>query len=220
MSRISEATQTESLPDDLDALILEYLSLHDTYSSLRTSLSTALKDSFWDLSVAKRSNTGIGPLGYDLRMRAKRGLAGQLEMAELVYDDAGDVVEELGEDQVQSEGDDEMRRRRMGSEVEEDAADDLAQQLKKMTISEDDPLRWYGVLVHPQLRAAQGHFVESLKDMVEIVRLTKEMDGLEAKIELARRAVSNTEEKVEESKEDIKYDEAQLEKTKSDIRDT
>ncbi|GAO46620.1 hypothetical protein SAICODRAFT_20707 [Saitoella complicata NRRL Y-17804] len=217
MSRTTDANNNGSLPEDLDALILEYLALHDTYSSLRTSLSTALKDGFWDLSVAKRSNTGIGPLGYDLRMRAKRGLAGQLEIAELVYDDAGDVVEELGVDQAQNERNNEMRRRRKGEELEEGEADDLAQQLKKMTISEDDPLRWYGVLVHPQLRAAQGHFVKSLKDLVEIVRLTKEMDGLETRIEAARREAPNTEEKVEEAREDVEHDEARLEETKSDI---
>ncbi|KAL1630568.1 hypothetical protein SLS54_000439 [Diplodia seriata] len=54
----------------------------------------------------------------------------------------------------------------------------------------DDPIRWFGILVPPALRNAQGRFIQAVEGPVpELVDLAAEMRELEIEIGRARKAI-------------------------------
>lgn len=54
----------------------------------------------------------------------------------------------------------------------------------------DDPIRWFGILVPPALRSAQGSFVRAVESSVpNLVDLAAEMRELEIEIGRTRKAI-------------------------------
>jgi hypothetical protein len=164
----------------IDELLERYLELLDTYTHIRTSLTSLHTGMYQDIAhanVSAERGMRYGQECYDKRMQASRRLAIK-ERADGTSDEgfkglpwtceAVDTAEEFNDnDETEPE--------------KEDRTD-------KKTHRARDPLRWFGFVVPMSLRDAQAKASKSITDLVpKLAMMDAEMRGLEIEIRRARK---------------------------------
>lgn len=199
--------------DQIDSLLERYLSLLDQYTQLRTELSTLQTGMFQDLARANFSaerGMRYGQDYYDERMQASRRVAieqseGEAAKCSILYHDAAvqlanASVKEKKED---NNRDVESNKEEQGARVEVDSIapssnDGAGPSPTEVPESEPpavvksqskrDPLRWFGLLSPPALRAAQAGSVRLVEDVVpKLVSVAAEMAAVEIEVGRARK---------------------------------
>ncbi|KAJ9607921.1 hypothetical protein H2200_008000 [Cladophialophora chaetospira] len=195
----------ESLASRLDALLIEYLSLLDTYTLLREQLSKHFASGFFALAQANRNANSTlgagrryGEEGYDERMKAGRILS--IARSRRSYTGEGVQKAELeieGEEKKQEEGPQDQSSHIAEADgtgsvhAEADKQEDSAMytySLGPSPTSTKDPLKWYGILIPPALRTCQTHFTSAVSSSIpELLNTTSKMRRVEEDIWNLRR---------------------------------
>ncbi|KAG6007937.1 hypothetical protein E4U21_005298 [Claviceps maximensis] len=193
----------------IDNLLQRHLTLLDQYTHLRKRLSQLHSSTLQNIARANFSaqrGQRFGQDQYDGRMKASRRVAVKAGEGEPVSFcvvrgvDGGEGCEgnegsEGGEGNEgnEREEDNEGKEDNEGGEEEEDKK----REEKNMKNEEDkppthkrehDPLRWFGILTPPPLRAAQTHAVEAVEEVIpQLVSVAAEMEYLEIEVRRARK---------------------------------
>lgn len=198
----------------LDDLLASYLTQLDAYSTLRASLSTSLSSGFFSLAQAQRSSMlppgqRYGQEMYDERMKAGRRVRvrdveeDEIEAWEVYdYECESAEVKEAPEakipikdstpekDAEPSEGEDEDERSTPAPEMSNEPklpSSVIPPTKAKASSSPRNPLRQFGILTPPPLRAAQTSFTSSLATIPQLITTSRQMARLEAEIEKVRK---------------------------------
>ncbi|KAL1893851.1 hypothetical protein Cpir12675_003919 [Ceratocystis pirilliformis] len=195
----------------IDALLEQYLSQLDLYTQLQSQLATAQKTTFQQLARANWAAQGgirYGADFYDERMRAMRlvEVIGREEAGVKVRvvkvadrDDRGNNGSEAKENEI-----DRDREKTAGnvhgeaaaditnrSEVKSENADAQEGQTSSKSVTAIDlrnPLRWFGLLVPPALRAAQSQAITTVDSIIpQLINVRCDLRQLEIEIGRARK---------------------------------
>lgn len=197
----------ESTPKH-DLLLEEYLTTIDEYQAQLAELHKALSAGYLNLAAANFHARGVryGQDYYDQRMVATRGVSitedGALSSRSLIEEETAPEAEEEAEDEAakpSSEYPTSGLRRRKGksskkpnetSDSEEEpllnTAEPPAKPTKPTPAKPRDPLRWFGILVPPDLRNAQISFVEAVECVYPVLSTRQKLDKLAAEVEDTR----------------------------------
>jgi hypothetical protein len=177
-------TPLEPSPSKLDQLSLSYLNTIDTYQSQITILSTRLSAGYLSLAQANYhapNSTRYGPDFYDERMSAMYGVDIEVREGEVeenikfglkkieLPEEVEEDVAEGGEKRKDSSSTYGLRRRKAGKQAQSEEEQQGKQKEGEEevppppppTIDHRDPIRWFGILVPPALRASQSEFRSS-----------------------------------------------------------
>ncbi|KAF2877104.1 hypothetical protein BDV95DRAFT_601518 [Massariosphaeria phaeospora] len=195
-------TEKESLLDQLDQLLEQYLNTLDQYQVAQQQLTTTLSTGFLSLAQANfnaASRTRYGQDYYDERMQATRKITLTMEDTNVSFSvsetelmargdpepDAGEPTADVGPPQSS----DSLPAEGVGQTASSPSEKASSIKSKQHT----DPLRWFGILVPPALRSTQASFVSAVhgpiprlaslvkdlrKQEVDIARLRKQMKKL------------------------------------------
>ncbi|KAI9846027.1 MAG: hypothetical protein M1838_001477 [Thelocarpon superellum] len=173
---------SEELSVVLDGLLERFLNLLDDYQLLRQQMSKGLSSGYLSIAQANfaaPSRVRYGQDHYDNRMQALRRVSFLPKPSSTTS--APIVSITTAPQPVQSEphnpaGADD--RRAVADETQESKAEEKGK----------DPLRWFGILVPPALRAAQQDFTTVLVEAVpRLVQAEREMHVVEEEILEVRR---------------------------------
>ncbi|KIW91439.1 uncharacterized protein Z519_08335 [Cladophialophora bantiana CBS 173.52] len=197
-----EGPSKEVLSDRLDALLMSYLTILDTYTSLRAQLSKDLSAGFFSLAQANRnanSTLGVGRRygeeGFDERMKAGRVVRIKAEA------EKGGLGESCAnEDEKDDYAGSEIKN---GSKTLEETMTSQRNEKDTETTTSPyrvsvsppssphtskDPLKWYGILIPPSLRTCQIHFARAISSTVpDVMNTSSAMRDLEEEIWAVRR---------------------------------
>ncbi|KAB8356350.1 hypothetical protein FH972_023934 [Carpinus fangiana] len=198
--RISESHTVKGqshkdLADRLDELFEEYLGLLNDYTEAREQLSRDLSNGFMSLAQANFTSpnrTRYGQDYYDERMQALKTVeveseaAVQFKTATLLSSAMESKGDESAGKSDSSGGEDAGRDPKKSSKPEGHATS-----IKKEAKTVTDPIRWFGVLVPPALRSAQGHFTATVDGPIQqLVNKNKAMEVLEIEIRRTKKKLS------------------------------
>ncbi|EXJ71650.1 uncharacterized protein A1O5_05458 [Cladophialophora psammophila CBS 110553] len=197
-----EGPSKELLSDRLDALLISYLTILDTYTSLRAQLSKDLSAGFFSLAQANRnanSTLGVGRRygeeGFDERMKAGRvvrikeeaengGLGESCENEDEKDDYAGSEIKKGSKTPEET-----TTSQWNGKDTETNIS------LYHVSVSPSsspntskDPLKWFGILIPPALRTCQTHFATAISSTApDALNAASAMRDLEEQIWAIRR---------------------------------
>ncbi|KAJ1733319.1 hypothetical protein LPJ61_001620 [Coemansia biformis] len=194
----------ESSHQRADGDLLSLLECLAEYQATRESSGALLRQGFFDLALARRS-TGYQSISPDwchgsARASASVALDEHPGDLRLVVGDAGraprakDSETEHGSHGSPGDSGGVRQRRRQSanghrSQDDGDATAATGDGDKSAGGADpDDPLLWFGVLVPPALRDAQGRFKEALG---ELIRLAQLKGRLERRLAAARQAIDD-----------------------------
>ena len=173
------------LQEHIDKLLERYLGLLDEYTRLREELNRDLSSVYQNIARANFSaerGMRYGSDQYDQRMQALRRLSidvNEADVSSFVLNEHGMVMEEEKAQQRGGSKDEPSEP----SEGVEQSEKDQAKQKKR-----SNPLRWFGLLVPPALRAAQDQSVHAVDQVVpRLVSVNSEMLAVEIEIRRARK---------------------------------
>ncbi|KAJ2802183.1 hypothetical protein H4R20_003380 [Coemansia guatemalensis] len=193
----------KSTNQKIDDGLLELLDEFSEYQRIRESSNALLRQAFFDLSVARRS-AGYQWISAD--MYSGRAQAITTVDVDPVADNISIVRKHRQEqcaDEAQQEGSSEgLRRRRQASgatasadssdgEKDEHNSSDMDEQTATekrnsapSRVRSDDPLLWFGMLVPPALKKAQGGFVNALDQIVQLAQLKRQLEAKQKALQL------------------------------------
>jgi coiled-coil domain-containing protein 115 len=165
----------------LDALLTTYLSHLDSYSTLRTTLSSSLSSAHLSLAQAQRSallppGQRYGQDMYDERMKAGRRVQIQKDGA-LAY-----------QHQQNHPKTTEEKEKPEKLEHQEDANKSSSPKATPQKPPRD-PLRQFGILTPQPLRQCQSSFISAATVIPELINTSRKMGELEREIEEVRKAL-------------------------------
>ncbi|KAL8914171.1 MAG: hypothetical protein Q9171_001166 [Xanthocarpia ochracea] len=193
---ISEVASVDSekakqiLMGDLDVLLERYLDLVHQYNSLHQSISKEFASGYLSLAQANFSNHNrlrYGQDFYDDRMQASTKFLVKPPTDEL-FDDADD--ERLLKYTISLFT---LQPASGSPETTKSTADEAS--TKSQTDIESkpptsDPLKWFGILVPPALRASQNSFKNAVTEKITLLaNLSNEMRSMEIEIRRIRKKI-------------------------------
>ncbi|KAI9505087.1 hypothetical protein GGI25_000405 [Coemansia spiralis] len=162
---------------NIDDFMLELFDNIAEYRSIREESSAALRQAFFDLALAKRSAgyRWISPDLYSANAQAIATVAvceNSCEVVGGIY--RRDIREIAGPDGSSSDCSDDA------VDSEKDAlskrcSNSQKSKAKKKCKASDNPLLWFGMLVPPKLKEAQGGFAASLDHFIRLAQLKRSM---------------------------------------------
>ena len=179
----------QALSRGLDSLLIEYLSLLDTYTNLRAQLSKTFSCGFFALAQANRNANSTlgagrryGEEGYDERMKAGRVVriqqGKQAHGDEYIQEDKSKEKEQVGEQEEEKQPP--LETTRTGPQEKTPAYNYTIASSSEPT---KDPTRWYGILIPPALRTCQGHFTSAISSSIpDLLNTTAAMCQMEQEI--------------------------------------
>ncbi|TKA61598.1 hypothetical protein B0A49_12689 [Cryomyces minteri] len=205
------AASTEQLVLKLDSLWEAYLLLLDQYQSAQQQLAQHLSSGHLSLARANFSSPSrirYGQDYYDERMQASRRVTVEStdDSIHKTSITSRDGVSAVGPEEKNSEKYEEPWREPTPPstphtapdpepEVELSKPSEIEEHIKKNLESETkDPLKWYGILVPPALRAAQADFISTVERPVpELVNTAQQMSTVEVEIKRLRKELKKVE---------------------------
>ncbi|KAL8925599.1 MAG: hypothetical protein Q9172_002169 [Xanthocarpia lactea] len=179
----------QTLMGDLDVLLERYLDLVHQYNSLHQSTSKEFASGYLSLAQANFSNHNrlrYGQDFYDDRMQASTKFLVKPPTDE-PFDDAGDeqlLKYTLSLVAVQPASSPETTK----STVDEASTESQTDMESKPPTS--DPLKWFGILVPPALRASQNSFKNAVTEKITLLaNLSNEMRSMEIEIRRIRKKI-------------------------------
>jgi coiled-coil domain-containing protein 115 len=224
-----------SISTQIDILLESYLTLLDTYTTLRANLSKEFSAGFFSLAQAQRSSTlgsgrRYGEDFYDERMKAGRGVS--IRMSRTVTegetdDDAhhGEGIIEVSVRRIeasQSQSSDTNTSETSSTKSETDSTNPTT-----TTTKPKDPLRWFGILTPPALRQSQTAFIGAIEGLMPaLINTSNQMLALEREIEDLRALLEadiqkedlQEEEEEEKEKEEDEDQEVEAEEEEMSLR--
>ncbi|KAM3462687.1 hypothetical protein BB8028_0001g07200 [Beauveria bassiana] len=169
---------SEAADRTIDELLERYLGLLDQHATLRASLAATQQDTLHSLARANffaPRGARYGPDQYDARMQASRRVVITVEDKSapptFTVTEEDDAV--VGSTRKEGGG---------GGGGEEGAGKDAA------AARNDDPIRWFGVLVPQALRDAQNHARRAVQDVIpRLASVQAEMAHVEIEVRRARK---------------------------------
>ncbi|KIW31753.1 uncharacterized protein PV07_03350 [Cladophialophora immunda] len=191
-----EGSPKERLSERLDALLVSYLTILDTYTNLRAQLSKDLSGGFFALAQANRnanSTLGVGRRygeeGFDERMKAgkvvkireaEKGVLGKSCVEEEPEEVAGDAAQKSGRKMKKDKTPVEQAILHQDREDTETLKDDTERDVLQSDTTDytfsvspssasnlsQDPLKWYGILIPPTLRTCQTYFATAVSSII------------------------------------------------------
>ncbi|MCJ1370254.1 hypothetical protein MMC20_001466 [Loxospora ochrophaea] len=183
---LPSADKQSPLLDSIDNLLERYLCLLDQYQAISHSLQSQLASGYLQLAQANFTSPNrirYGQDFYDDRMQASFLISvdvstqrfsttkSQLQEAS----NPGAPPEERPNSSLKDSGD--LGPKPFGPQTPK---------------SRCDPLNWFGILVPPALRSAQGHFKIAMTELPSLVNVIREMVSTEEEIEKLRRTPKDT----------------------------
>ncbi|KAI9760333.1 MAG: hypothetical protein M4579_001737 [Chaenotheca gracillima] len=200
---------TAIVPDrSLDSLLEDYLILLDQYQTLQDQLTSALSSGYISLAQANfqaPSRVRYCQDFYDERMQARARLSMkkpenqgrsvphwsiERSIEPPAKPEAADATGKEGStttlpESASKEGQDDSTPIEANSaskaNEKEKEKEDASTPSEEKAVRNQDPLRWFGILVPPSLRTAQTAFVgavDTLPRLVEVERRLAEVEGL------------------------------------------
>ncbi|KAF2440229.1 hypothetical protein P171DRAFT_367906 [Karstenula rhodostoma CBS 690.94] len=206
----SSVPEKDELVSRLDDLLERYLHTLDAYQKAQQQLMTHLSSGYLSLAQANFNNnahTRYGQDYFDERMQASRKVYVLFVITEDEGKTAFSVASQTAEDPTpktedsSSPSDDSATPKEAISTAEaeaksepdaQNASDEKANAPEPETKKSpsNDPLRWFGVLVPPALRSAQGSFVSAIHGPVaELSNLLKDLRQQEIEIGRVRKQI-------------------------------
>jgi len=187
-----------SISTQIDILLESYLTLLDTYTTLRATLSKEFSAGFFSLAQAQRSSAlgsgrRYGEECYDERMKMGRGVSMNIMSITEGENTTGTTEGKIDDDVHHGEGIIQFSVRRIESSQSQ-PSDTNTSSTKSETNSTNpttipttttkDPLRWFGILTPPALRQSQTAFIGAIEGPVPaLINTSNQMLALERKIE-------------------------------------
>ncbi|KAI9833293.1 MAG: hypothetical protein M1819_003688 [Sarea resinae] len=161
------SSSPEELAQHLDLLLERYLHLMDRYQTLQRDLIQQTSSGFLSLSQANFSSTShirYGQDFYDDRMQASRKV--HIDAADqdgsprfsVIHSPTPQVKPAINEDTANNAFPSPPSPNTAPKAEPSDHQASEHQEKGKANPRTQDPLRWFGILVPPALRSAQGHF--------------------------------------------------------------
>ncbi|RUS19427.1 hypothetical protein BC937DRAFT_87500 [Endogone sp. FLAS-F59071] len=185
------ASELVDIASRLDDLFLEYLDLVGDYVEQWKTVEKAMNQGFLDLAHAKYTmgTSKIGRLSYDQRTKAKSRVI--IDPTNITHPfsltlTSSTTASTYAPDPNPLEFG--LRKRTTTKDPTPSSDDsppssDVSPPSSKATSPGDrDPLHWFGVLVSPSLRSAQGHFKQILPDVIEQSNARARILQLESRI--------------------------------------
>ncbi|KAL8839584.1 MAG: hypothetical protein Q9170_001688 [Blastenia crenularia] len=178
-----EKLSGKTLRDSLDVLLERYLHRLHEYQSLQQNLAGELSSGYFSLAQANFSNPNRMRYGqdcYDERMQAltRLNISPRLNATPIAQDTISisilqPISKQLGAKRTEEDGG------RDSESIEKDA---------EIAAPIPDPLKWFGILVPPALRASQSSFKSAVTEAVpSLANVTIEMRTLEIEIRRTRK---------------------------------
>ncbi|KAJ2806651.1 hypothetical protein H4R21_000777 [Coemansia helicoidea] len=167
---------------EADSSLLALLDCLAEYQGARASSGALLRQGFFDLAVARRSAgyRWISPGRHhgNARCTASVAIDGHSGDIRLVRSGSGHAPDTAA--RVADDCDQGVRRRRHQHASDNEGSEGAASQLPPeesecAPADPDDPLLWFGVLVPPALRDAQGRFRAALDQLVRLAQLKAQL---------------------------------------------
>ncbi|KIX92210.1 uncharacterized protein Z520_12091 [Fonsecaea multimorphosa CBS 102226] len=195
-SKDEESSGANLLSDRLDALLVSYLTILDTYTNLRAQLSRDLSGGFFALAQANRnanSTLGVGRRygeeGFDERMKAAKVVkiqeTGNTRLPESYNEKEQEEVEEhapvqkngcetgngkSGDERTAAQGNKEDMEKPTGDSeeyIQQSATAPYCFSVSSLASNlTKDPLKWYGILIPTALRTCQSHFATTISSTI------------------------------------------------------
>ncbi|KAL8945433.1 MAG: hypothetical protein Q9211_000036 [Gyalolechia sp. 1 TL-2023] len=177
----------DNLRDSLDVLLERYLHLLHQYQSLQQKMAKELSSGYFSLAQANFSNPNrirYGQDFYDDRMQASTRFSEPEEVSgseppehspheNIIVSTLHRADEQPQKEQTEGTGDS------ASSEKDIESAAPIS-----------DPLRWFGILVPPALRASRNSFKNAVTEVVPILaNVANEMKSLEIGIRRTRKKI-------------------------------
>ncbi|KAF3912726.1 hypothetical protein ABW21_db0209341 [Orbilia brochopaga] len=149
-------TQLHELEDHLDALILSYLSLFDTYQALQAD-------------VSKHFSSDDATIG-DVKIPAQQsGLRNRKAKATTIIPTSTSTSTTTSE--------------KLSTDAQATESEKAEKQDDKVpTVNRKDPIRWFGILSPPSLKLAQREFIETLPNLAALCSLLREIETQEGEV--------------------------------------
>ncbi|KAF2703899.1 hypothetical protein K504DRAFT_166217 [Pleomassaria siparia CBS 279.74] len=198
----SEATDKDALIALLDRLLEQYLHTLDQYQKAQQQLATCLSTGYMSLAQANFNNNSGARYGqdyYDQRMQASRNVTVTVLEANVGFAVSAPDLVVPGPTEAGVEAD---TRRERSEKVPTAAsatlpATDLSQAndaSSRPSTTCTTPLRWFGILVPPALKAAQGSFTCAVEGPVpHVASLVKKLRKQEMDIGRLRKQIKKVE---------------------------
>jgi len=159
-----QVREKEILEDALDELLKRYLHLLDRHQMLQQEIGSHLSSGYLSLAQANFSNHNRSRFGqdyYDDRMKASTKVQIEDSSSFITITDSTD---------------------------QEDRSDPKENLTAVLRASSMDPLKWYGILVPPSLKAAQKIFQSVMKDAIpELASITTDIKEVEIEVRRTRK---------------------------------
>ena len=173
------------LQEHIDELLERYLGLLDEYTQLREEMNRDLSGVYQNIARANFSaerGMRYGADQFDQRMQASRRVAIDVNDADVPAFILKEHDMGMEEEKTQQRGGSKDEPSEPSEGVEQPEKDQAKQ--KKPS----NPLRWFGLLVPPALRAAQDQSVHAVDRVIpRLVSVNSEMLAVEIEIRRARK---------------------------------
>ncbi|KAF2205949.1 hypothetical protein GQ43DRAFT_467654 [Delitschia confertaspora ATCC 74209] len=189
MGTALRAEEKEILLSRLDDLLEHYLNTLDQYQKAQEQLSKQLASAHMSLAHAQfnnNSHTRYGQDYYDGRMQASRKTT--------ITEDDSKITFSISHKAPQADAESVLGSKKHIPEEPKDAAAKSDTETKSSPEAprpkNTDPLRWFGILVPPTLRAAQISFISVVEGSIpQLASLTKDLRRLEIDIGRLRKQI-------------------------------
>ncbi|ORX91998.1 hypothetical protein BCR34DRAFT_594959 [Clohesyomyces aquaticus] len=189
----------------LDDLLEQYLTTLDRYQKAQQQLTSFLSSGFLSLAKANfnnRSNARYGQDYYDERMQATKTVIISGEDPNVTFacsptSGSAPIVAETESADTKTPVEEKETSESPSPETatpttqpQSEDANDASSGDNKIRL---DPLRWFGILVPPELRSAQSSFVSAVEGRLpEVVTVMKELRRLEVEIGRLRKQIKKS----------------------------
>ncbi|TKX19052.1 hypothetical protein C1H76_8943 [Elsinoe australis] len=185
----------EDAKQQLESLWIKYLGFLDQYSKAQQEISKHHSSGIFSLAEANFKNTTRTRYGqdyYDERMQAatRCSVSGSSTQMFALDRDAIPTTSLNNDHARNSEQQPTDKSEPSGSSEKPDANESVPEK----TIPSKDPLRWFGILVQPQLRSCQRSFLGMVTGPVlEAVNASRSLRQLEVEIRRLRKDIRKAE---------------------------
>jgi len=183
--------EVEEICAQLDQFLILQFTLVEEMQQCRRNLAKAMKDGHWNLAQARHAGAKIGPLHYDMGMRASLSL--QVVEPSSSNEENDRFSDESLAESLASLSISEHRPKSEATPSGEIPAQFAKQnsaagatsdneELEEERRKVENPLSWYGMLVPPALRQAQKDWTVALHSGVAIANLAFQIQQLQQQI--------------------------------------
>lgn len=165
-------TELQEINEELDIKLVSFFETLSLLYQEQEKLSDQIKDGFWNMSRA-RYNMGVKFVGIDQIHEDDMCALTKVKVREdetEIFEGYCSLDAPRETPQVEAIG---LRKRNVGQsqEVSTPVSDDTTSKTKK----QQDPIRWFGVLVPPSLRQCQNQFKSSVETTIAIANLKQKL---------------------------------------------